>query len=128
MRAFALTALFAAGCTAHAAGTRTVERDDPLLDDASMDDRGAWQSAPWSRSEWIPYPGRGSVVIAHPLGRIPTGVQVYLSPDSDDRETENSRIAFIASGDIATLTGVDDEYVAIENNTRGDFFARVVVH
>jgi len=117
----------ASGCVARAAEKRDVMPDDELLDEASLVDGDAWQSAPWTRARWIPYPGGGTVTVFHGLGRTPTSVEVYLSADEDDTEKGSPRHSFAGAGNIVTLTGVDDESVSIHNNSRGKYALRLVV-
>lgn len=115
------------GCTAEAAELREVPSDDPLLSEATTDDLGAWTSAPTTRAAWIPYVGRGSVQVAHGLGRVPTSVEAYLSGDSDDSDAERPRSSFLGAGNIVTITDVDADTVTLKNNTPGDFYLRLVV-
>lgn len=89
----------------------------PLPDEAAR----SWATAPWSGHPWIAYPGRAVLDIDHDLGRVPQGVNVYLSftPEGVDPG--------LAAGDLAQIREVTAERVVIWNNTNSAFFARVVV-
>ena len=125
-----------AGCTAQAAEHLEVAGDSPLLALATLDEaRGQWSSAPFSGGPWIPMGRNGTVTIHHGLGRAPLSVQVYLSFTEDDRifrqegqeEIEEPRRFFPAAGDVANVLKASDELVVLRNNTRGEFFVRILL-
>ena len=119
-------ALAGAGCTARAADMRHISLKDDELADAGDTDAGGWQSAPWSRTRWLSFPGRTAVEIEHPLGRKPDSVIVYLSFVGDDRKG-NERTSFLGAGDTAHIYAVTDTAVTVENTTNADFHLRVVL-
>lgn len=123
--ALALT-LGGAGCTARAADMQHVSLTDDELADASQTEAGGWQSAPWSRTRWLSFPGRTAVEIEHPLGRKPDSVIVYLSFVGDDRKG-NERTSFLGAGDTAHIYAVTDTTITVENTTAADFYLRVVL-
>jgi len=123
----ALVALALAGCKARAAEMRSIALDDEALAQASQTETGQWQTAPWADSLWLAFPGRTTLEIEHPLGRVPASVQVYLSFTGDDRESEHSRTAFPAAGDVAHITNVTDTHVSVANTTEADFHLRLVL-
>lgn len=120
--------LAALGCAAKAAEHREVLADDPLLLQAELDTaRGIWTSAPFSHAPWIPMGSNGTLTIHHGLGRTPIGVQVYLSYTSDDTEWDEPRRFTPAAGDVANVLSVTDEQLMLTNNTRGEFYLRVLL-
>lgn len=123
--AFAFT-LGGVGCTARAADMRHVSLEDDELSQASATDAGGWQSAPWSRTQWLSFPGRTAVEIEHPLGRKPDSVLVYLSFVGDDRKG-NERTSFLGAGDTAHIYALTDTTITVENTTAANFYLRVVL-
>lgn len=111
------------GCSASADERRVIRLSD--LPGQSVGAGGTWESAPWSGTHWIDYPGRVTLEIEHGLGRVPQNVFVYLS--FEDRATETADSAALAAGDLARIVRVTDRVVEIRNRTNGDYFARVVV-
>jgi len=122
----ALPALLS-GCTAEAAGSRTVAADSDDLAMAGMTDGGLWQSAPWSDSAWMELGARATVEVEHGLGSQPASVLVYLSFVEDDRGDTSKRTSFPAAGDVANLHAVTDTTVTIKNTTYGEFYMRLAL-
>lgn len=120
-------ALSVAGCTARAAELRHVSLDDAELADSGPTDTDGWQSAPWSDSRWLAFPGRTALEIEHPLGRKPDSVLVYLSFVGDDTEGDAQRTSFLGAGDTAHIYTVSANTITVENTTAADFFLRVVL-
>ncbi len=99
-----------------------VDASDTLGDGGVVASYGcAWQSSGWNSGDWIKYPGRATLRLFHPLGRVPATVLVYLS---FERSGEG---AALSAGDLAHVGEVTDEFVEIENFTNGDYFARIVL-
>lgn len=113
-----------AGCgEADAQGRIELTRDD-LPPSAGLDDTGtAWQSVGWGASGdgWQPYPGETTVVVPHDLGRVPTGVWVYVSFDA-----AGSRPG-LATGDMAIVVEATETEVAVANTTEAELFCRIVL-
>ena len=109
----------------------TFARTDPEM--PTVDDPArSWESSPWwdgssmdcrvpESAAWIPYRPTSQVLIEHDLGRVPTGVLVYLS------FTACGQNPALAAGDLARIASVDDRQVTIWNDTNGSYFVRVVV-
>lgn len=105
-----------------------VEVDEDLDADVSSVDGGvavgetcSWQSSTWNGKDWLSYPGAGTLRIHHPLGRVPASIIVYLSFE------KTGEGAGQASGDLAHINDVTDEYVEITNATNADYYCRVVL-
>lgn len=97
---------------------------DEALEDAQTTDQGIWQSVPWQDAPWHCFDAGMKVRLSHPLGYPPAMVQIYLSFTTSD---DGPGKPFLASGDLARIVEVTDEYVMIENNTEEYFFVRVVL-
>ncbi|MBN1654432.1 MAG: hypothetical protein JXA30_11740 [Deltaproteobacteria bacterium] len=87
-------------------------------------DNAQWESAPWQGEMWVCFAAGMKLKIEHPLGYEPSLVQVYLAFSESEAEIKS---AFLASGDLARIVEVTDEYVLIENNTEEYFRIRVVL-
>ncbi len=87
----------------------------------SVDSMGVWESAPWN-SRWIPFPGRGQVLVEHSLNRVPRVVQCYLAFVQDGTNP------VLAAGDLCRIAHIDEQSVTVWNDTNGQYFLRVVVH
>ena len=120
----AVLATATTGCGEADAQARIVLTRDDLPPSAGLDATGdAWQSVGWQASgdAWQSYPGDTTVVIPHDLGRVPTGVWVYVSfADSGARPG-------LATGDMAIVVEATDTEVAVANTTEADLFCRVVL-
>ena len=130
MGRFAALALLApllaggAGCgDADAQGRLELARDDRPAS-AGLDDTGnAWQSVGWQASGdgWQPYAGETTLVVPHELGRVPTGVWVYVS------FSESGSRPGLATGDMAIVVEATETHVAVANTTEADLFCRIVL-
>lgn len=122
-----IAALLGAGCgKPPPGGVVAYDQGAPELAMSGVDaTTGVWQSAPWggegSGVTWIAYPGRVQVQVEHGLGRVPTGVLVYLS------FLENGDDPALAAGDLARVTQIDETHVTIWNDTNAGYYARIVV-
>ncbi|MCB9658610.1 MAG: hypothetical protein R3B40_29015 [Polyangiales bacterium] len=113
-----------AGCGDAAAQT-TVQVDAADLACADFDPTlEAWESAGWAGDTcaWITFSPRTTFEIAHPLGRVPKAVLVYIA------FSESGASATLASGDAGLILGATTETVTVRNNTDQRFFLRVVAH
>jgi len=99
---------------------RTSPTTDPALP-APGESLRSWATAPWTGQPWIPFSGTEQLDIEHDLGRIPQGIQVWLS------FTQDGTNPGLAAGDLAQVRAIDAEHVVVWNNTGTRFFARVVV-
>jgi hypothetical protein len=118
---FLLAALPACGRPAPGA-LRTYTADAPELAMASIDPAsGAWESMPWTGTDWLPYGPRAQLQVTHGLGRLPRTVLVYLAFD------ELGSDPACAAGDLARVIEVTDTTVTVWNDTNGIYFARIVV-
>jgi hypothetical protein len=124
---FASMFLLLAACESKGA-TRVVTYGPSALPCASGD-ASAWESAPLpdlsgevaDGCDWVSFPGRAMVEVAHALGRVPIDVIVYTSFAATGESST------IASGDSGRIVGADDAQVVVENTTEQDFFLRVVL-
>lgn len=122
-----LIAAVASGCDgARADELRTIALAD--LPGQRFDEvRCVWQSAPWTGTDWLSYPGRVTLDMEHGArdcgsgGAEPADVTVYLSFDRE------GRFASQGAGDPVVIESVTASRVVIKNNTNQDYFVRVVV-
>jgi hypothetical protein len=99
------------------------ERTMPVTDPAAPAPGEAlrsWATHGWS-GPWLPYPGTTEIDVEHDLGRVPSGVQVWLS------FTEDGQSPGLAAGDLAQIRQIDERHVVVWNNTNASYFVRVVV-
>ena len=98
---------------------------------------GVWESSPWFSTmgpvgQWLEYPAFTTLVIHHTLGRPPTGMEVWVVPNSDPPGgAGNERFgagAFPAAGPVAVTGDINDDYIEISNATAVPHFVRVVLH
>lgn len=119
----ALVALAPLPACSDAAAQETVMRETPcgeLFPDASGN---GWASAPWGPTEagcWIEFGGDQRVILTHDLGRVPNSLEIYISFDSLGRSAAPS------AGDTAVIEEVGADTLTLRNNTRQDFYLRVV--
>lgn len=117
-----LPAVACAGCGDASAQTpvRVDAADLPCADfDPTLDE---WETAGWfgDTCEWIPFTARTTFEIAHPLGRVPKAVLIYIAFSADGAS------ATLASGDAGLIVGATTETVSVRNNTDQRFFLRIV--
>ena len=133
----ALLALVAPGVVT-ACGRAEADEIRVPLDSLACDDLadGRWESAPLPTIDgtcrcggeacgWIPFHGRDTVEVEHPLGRTPALVVPYVAFDEDGYE--NGSGGTLASGDVALILGVSDTVVTLKNNTNERFVLRLVL-
>lgn len=82
---------------------------------------GTWQSVGFDEDAWHRFDGQVELEIEHDLGRTPHLVMVYLSFSQDGTS------AALAAGDLAVIRSVTDSAVTLMNQTREDFFCRLVL-
>jgi hypothetical protein len=113
----------ACDCQGEQVDDETCVLSEADLAEAALTDAGVWQSAPWASATvgWTSFPDRTKLVLPHPLGRIPTSVEVYLSFYTDGASS------FLASGDLARIMRVDADSVTLANNTNECFYVRLVL-
>jgi hypothetical protein len=122
--AFAGLATFAASCGKPGPGNVVVVSLDGGLPNAMLDPTmNAWESAPWSGPgvEWLSYGPHVQLQVQHQLGRVPTGVNTYISFVASGQNPSQ------AAGDLARIVEVTDDHVTVWNDTNGSYFARIVV-
>lgn len=86
----------------------------------------SWESAEWPPFEsaecrWMEFDGRRTYRIAHPLGRRPQGIQLFLSFNEDGRDAAPS------AGDPTRIIAVNDDTLVLRNGSNQDFFLKVVL-
>ena len=120
IRALALLTLSLAACGLPTSDTFVYEADAPEPANASVVE-GKWQSAPPFGADWLPYPPRATLEVAHGLGRTPVNLDVWLSFEESGAEPAK------AAGDLARWIDADDATVTVRNETSAMFFARIIV-
>ena len=105
IRALALLTLSLAACGLPTGDTFVYEADAPELANASVVE-GKWQSAPPFGADWLPYPPRATLEVAH-----------------EESGAEPAK----AAGDLARWIDADDATVTVRNETSAMFFARIIV-
>lgn len=118
----ALPSLGLSGCGEASAQTPVqVETADlPCADyDPTLEE---WESAGWfgDTCDWIEFTPRTSFEVAHPLGRVPKSVLIYISFNPDGASST------LASGDTGLIVGATSETVTVRNNTEQRFYLRLV--
>lgn len=113
------------------AGCSTASADDPVrltaadLPCADFDaEANSWQTAPFAPTGsclWTSFEGRTTYEIEHMLGRTPREIHIYLAfnPEGDGSSA--------SAGDTGIILSSEADVVVVRNNTRQDFFARVVL-
>ncbi len=112
-------ALSMLGCDARAAERYSLGSEN--LPNAKFLEDGTWETSSWFDEPWLRYPGSAEIEVAHPLGRVPAIVVVYIS------FSENGEDSALASGDLARLEGISQSSVTFENGTEQDYYARLVL-
>ena len=115
-------ALGAPGCADAGAQTTTpVEATDlPCADyDPTLDE---WASAGWfgDTCDWTRFPANTTLDVAHPLGRIPKTVLIYIA------FSEDGASATLASGNAGLIQGATDQRLLVRNDTNQRFYVRLV--
>lgn len=111
-----------AGCSDAAAQTpvRVEAADLACADfDPTLD---TWETAGWfgDTCDWLTFTPRTTFEIAHPLGRAPKSILLYIAFSADGAS------ATLASGDAGLIVGATSESLTVRNNTDQRFFLRVV--
>lgn len=122
-----LAAVAGSGCVGANADERRVIGLADLPGQRLDETRCVWQSAPWTGTDWLSYPGRVTLDIEHDAGACgsagaePADVTVYLSFD------RAGRFASQGAGDPVVVESMTASRVVLRNNTNQDYFIRVVV-